>query len=129
MKAAIWIVFLLLATLWTGAAFAAAGLTEWAVAQIASGAAVDLAGVAVQWQVPAWVLPWLDVGSIQAAQQFVVAVLEGLRDSWPSIGALLGWLVPVIWVGWAIGLGLMLLLAGAGHWLVGRVSPQQPRLA
>lgn len=124
MKAVIWIVFGVIAALWTGAALAAAGVTEWVAAQIASGAAVDLAGVAVQWPVPAWLLPWLDVATVQAVQQSVVALLEGLRDSWPNIGALIGWLVPVIWVTWALGLVAMLLLAGAGHWLAGRAQPR-----
>ena len=124
MKAVIWIVFGVIAALWTGAALAAAGVTEWVAAQIASGAAVDLAGVAVQWPVPAWLLPWLDVATVQAVQQSVVALLEWLRDSWPNIGALIGWLVPVIWVTWALGLVAMLLLAGAGHWLAGRAQPR-----
>lgn len=126
MKAVIWIVFGVIAALWTGTALAAAGVTEWVAAQIASGAAVDLAGVAVQWPVPAWLLPWLDVATVQAVQQSVVALLEWLRDSWPNIGALIGWLVPVIWVTWALGLIAMLLLAGAGHWLAGRAA--QPRV-
>ena len=42
MKLAIWIVCGLLAALWTGGAFAAAALTEWASGLIASGAAVDM---------------------------------------------------------------------------------------
>ncbi|MFT3954173.1 MAG: hypothetical protein QM722_07195 [Piscinibacter sp.] len=124
MKLLIWIVFGVFAALWTGAALAAVGVTQWVADQIASGAAVDLAGVAVQWPVPAWLLPWLDVATVQAVQQSVVALLEWLRDNWPRVGALLGWLVPVIWVVWALGLGVMLLLAGAGHWLVGRARPQ-----
>ena len=128
MKTAIWIVFGVLAALWTGGAFAAAELTQWASGLIASGAAVDLGKAMAQWPLPAWLAPWVDVTAFQAAQQFVVAALEWLRDAWPGMAWLVGWLVPVIWVLWALGLGVMLLLAGAGHWLAGRAQPQ-PSLA
>lgn len=128
MKTAIWIVFGVLAAMWTGGAFAAAELTQWASGLMASGAAVDLGKAIAQWPLPAWMAPWADMAAFQAAQQFVVAALEWLRDAWPGMAWLVGWLVPVIWVLWALGLGMMLLLAGAGHWLVGRAQPQ-PRLA
>lgn len=128
MKTAIWIVFGVLAVLWTGGAFVAAELTQWAAGLIASGAAVDLGKAMAQWPLPAWLAPWVDVTAFQAAQQAVVAALEWLRDAWPGLAWLVGWLVPVIWVLWALGLGMLLLLAGAGHWLAGRAQPQ-PRLA
>ncbi|TXC67187.1 hypothetical protein FSC37_20140 [Piscinibacter aquaticus] len=53
MKIAIWIVCGLLAALWTGGAFAAAALTEWASGLIASGAAVDMGRAVAEWPVPA----------------------------------------------------------------------------
>jgi hypothetical protein len=129
MKAVIWIVCGLLAALWTGGAWAAAELTHWAAGLIASGAAVDLGRAVADWPVPAWLAPWVNVAAVQAGQQLLVAALEWLRDAWPSVGALLGWLVPVIWVLWALGLALLLLLAGAGHWLAGRALGPQPRAA
>ncbi len=126
MKLAIWIVFGLLAALWTGGAFAAAALTEWASGLIASGAAVDMGRAVAEWPVPAWLAPWVDAAGIKAMQAFFVAALTWLRDAWPSIGAMVGWLVPVIWVLWGLGLALLLLLAGVGHWLAGRMN--SPRL-
>ncbi len=124
MKIAIWIVFGVFATLWTGGALAAAELTRWAAQLVASGAAVDLGRAVAEWPVPAWLAPWVDVAALQAARQFGVALLEWLRGAWPGIGAVLGWLVPVVWVAWGLGLALLLLLAGAAHWLAGRGQPQ-----
>ncbi len=129
MKLAIWIVCGVLAALWTGGAFAAAALTEWASGLIASGAAVDMGRAVAEWPVPAWLAPWVDVAGFRAMQEFFVAALTWLRDMWPSIGSMVGWLVPVIWVLWALGLGLLLLLAGVGHWLAGRMSSPQPQAA
>ncbi len=125
MRLAIWIVCGVLAALWTGGAFAAAALTDWAAGLIASGAAVDLARVVSEWPVPGWLAPWVDPASLEAVQELLVAVLGWLRDAWPGIGALVGWLVPVIWVVWALGVALLLALAGLGHWLAGRARPPQ----
>ena len=129
MKLAIWIACGLLAALWTGGAFAAAAITQWAAALIASGAAVDLGRAVAEWPVPAWLAPWVDAAGLQAMQAFLVAALTWLRDAWPSVGALVGWLVPVIWALWALGLALLLLLAGLGHWLAGRMNAPQPQAA
>lgn len=129
MKTAIWIVSGVLAALWTGGAFAAAGLTQWAAQLIASGAALDMGRAVAEWPVPAWLAPWVDAAGVQAAQAFLVTALSWLRDAWPSIGSLVGWLVPLIWLVWALGLALLLLLAGVGHWLAGRMNPAQVQAA
>lgn len=129
MKTALWIVCGVFAALWTGLAFGAAELTHWASGLIASGAGVDLAKAATEWPVPAWLAPWLDAAGLQAFQGFVVAALEGLRAAWPTIGSMVGWLVPVIWLLWALGLALLLALGGLGHWLVGRAGGLQAQPA
>ena len=120
MKTALWIVCGVFAALWTGLAFMAAELTQWAAGLIASGAGVDLAKAATEWPVPAWLAPWLDMAGLPAFQGFVVAALESLREAWPTIGSAVGWLVPVIWLIWALGVALLLALGGIGHWLAGR---------
>ncbi len=122
MKTALWIVCGVFAALWTGLALAAAELTQWAAGLIATGTAVDLGQAVAGWPVPSWLSPWVDVAAVQAAQGFIVAALEGLRGAWPAIGAAVGWLVPVVWLAWALGLALLLALGGVGHWLAGRAD-------
>jgi hypothetical protein len=129
MKAAVWIVFGLLAALWTGGALLAAELAAWSAALLASGEAVDLGRTAAQWPVPAWVALWVDPAWVQAGQQALAWALELLRDSLPLMGSAVGWLVPVVWVLWGLGLLLMLLLAGGAHLLVGHLLPARPRTA
>ena len=41
-------------------------------------------------------------------------------------GSVLGWVAPLLWLVWAVVLGLMLLLAGGLHWLIGRRSVALP---
>ncbi len=120
MKWVVWIVFALLALLWTGTAVIVAGLTDWAAAQIASGAAVQAGTALANWPVPDWVALWADPALLRAMQESALWALQATRDLLPALGSLLGWLVPLVWVGW--GVGLVLLLAGAAlaHLLIGR---------
>jgi hypothetical protein len=129
MKAALWIVFGLLAALWTGGALLAAELAAWSAALLASGEAVDLGTTVAQWPVPAWVALWVDPAWVQAGQQALAWALELLRDSLPLVGSAVGWLVPVVWVLWGLGLLLMVLLAGGAHLLLGRLVPARPQQA
>lgn len=120
MKIALWIVFVVVALLWTAGAAGTAALTGWTAAQLASGAAADVGAAAAQWPVPAWLALWIDPALLQTAQQALQWTLQNFRESLPWFGALLGWLVPLVWIGWGLGLLVMLLLAIAAHVLIGR---------
>jgi hypothetical protein len=39
------------------------------------------------------------------------------------MGSLMGGFVPVVWLIWAIGLLVLLVLTGGVHWLLGRAMP------
>jgi hypothetical protein len=129
MKAAVWIAFGLLAALWTGGALLAAELAAWSAALLASGEAVELGRTVAQWPVPACVALWVDPAWVQAGLQALAWGLELLRDSLPLVGSAVGWLVPVVWVLWGLGLLLMVLLAGAAHLLLGSLVPARPQQA
>ena len=120
MKIIVWIVFAVLAAAWTLGALIAVELVQWGSQFIASGAAADLGAAAAKWPAPAWLSIWLDPATIRAAQEGLVAGFEALRSALPWIGAAVGWLVPLAWLAW--GLGVLVLLAGtaAAHWLVAR---------
>lgn len=113
MKILVWSVLGLLAALWSAVAWVAAEVIGWAAAYVASGAAVELGRSLAQWPVPAWIAPWVDHQWIRAAQDAVLGGLEALRATRDWAGTGLGWLVPVVWVVWGLGLLLMLAVAAA----------------
>ena len=127
MKTALWIVFALLAALWTGTALVSAELTGWLAATVASGAAGDVINNVGQWPVPAWLALWVDPAWLTALQGVWADAFTWLSGLLPATagwaGALLGWVAPLLWLVWAVVLGLMLLLAGGLHWLIARRSP------
>jgi hypothetical protein len=117
-KVIIWSVFLLLAVLWTAGAGLLALLTEWSIGLLASGSATDLVDRAGQIPVPAWLAPWLDLAGWRELLQWFTSVLQTVSALLPSASQSLGWLVPLIWILWGIGLVGLLLVTWIGSRLV-----------
>ena len=129
MKLLIWILFGLLAAVWTGLALVSAELTAWLAATVATGQVTDVAASVGQWPVPAWLALWIDPAWIEALQASWVQAMGWLGASGPTLGSVVGWLIPLIWIVWGGVLLLMLLAAVAGHFLVSRLArPARPPL-
>ena len=120
MKILIWAAFGAVAVLWTLGALIVVELVQWSAQFIASGAAVELGRSAAQWPAPAWLALWLDPAAIKAAQEGLLTGFEAFRSFLPWVGSTLGWLVPLVWIAWAIGVALLLAMAGGAHWLTSR---------
>ena len=122
MKALIWFVFLLLAAFWTGLAALSVQLTDWMLAAVASGQVADVAALAGQWPVPAWLTPWLDLSWVQGLQTAWTGMVHWLGQVMPSAASLMVWIGPLVWAVWGLGMLLLLALAGGLHWLAGRAQ-------
>jgi hypothetical protein len=128
MKTLIWVLFALLALLWTGAAAFAAAFVQWGAGLLAAGPGASFDDPAAFGALAAWLAGWLDPAAVRAVQEAALATAQALRDALPWIGAALGWLVPLIWGFWGLGVLLLLLVAGGSHWLAGR-APGRLRAA
>lgn len=128
MKTLIWSLTALLAALWTGFIAVVHQLTGWLLSVVDAGAlqgaAGTVGGLALP-PVPAWLEPWIDTASLAALQSFAVSLVEWLGVVMPSGDALMAWVGPLLWIGWALVLVPMLAIAGLLHWLVGRATAQQ----
>lgn len=129
MKIAVWIVFGVMAALWTGGALLTSELAQWTAQALASGEAASLGRDVAQWPLPRWIGLWVDPAAVQAAQEMLLWAVETLDRSLPWVGSALGWLAPLVWVLWGLGLVAMLVLAGGAHLLLGRLGRTQPRAA
>ena len=123
MKLALWLGCALLALLWTGGAALTAALIQWAAQVLASGGAVDWAQAAARWPVPDWIALWLDPQAVRWAQEAVLwalGLLGSLSAGLPVAGQVVGWLVPLVWVLWGLGMLVLLGLALGVHVWLGR---------
>jgi len=120
MKIIVWAVFSVLTVVWTLGAIIVAELVQWGAQFIASGAATELGRSAAQWPAPAWLALWLDPAAIKAVQEGLVTGFEAFRNALPWVGSAVGWLVPLVWTSWGVGVALLLAMAGGAHWLASR---------
>lgn len=123
MKVVLWLAYGVLALLWTGGAALLAGLTDWAAQVLGSSAAADWAKTAAKWPVPEWIALWVDpqvVRFVQEAVLWALGVLGSWSDGLPMAGQLIGWLEPLIWAAWGLGMLALLVLSGGAHWWLGR---------
>lgn len=132
MRTLIWTFTALLAMLWTGFVAIVHQLTGWLLSAMQAGSlqgAADSVGGLSLPPIPAWLAPWLDTDSLAALQSTAVSVVQWLGAVLPSGDALMAWIGPLLWVGWAVALVPLLALATLLHWLVGRVRTQQAALS
>lgn len=117
-----WSVLVLLALLWTGAAFLMAELVQWGSQSLASGTAADVGRDLASLPVPGWLAFWIDPAWLQQLQAALAWGLDAGRDLLPWVGSAASWVSPLIWGAWAAGL-LIMLVAGLGaHFVLGRLG-------
>ena len=120
MKAIVWLVFLVLTAFWTGLVALTEQLSQWLLASMASGQVGELATVAGQWPVPAWLGFWVDTAWLQGLQEAGVGLVQWLGQVLPSSQGLMSWISPLLWLGWGLGTLLLLVAAVMGHMLLGQ---------
>jgi hypothetical protein len=120
MKALVWVVFLILTAFWTGLVALTEQLSQWLLASMAAGQVGELASVAGQWPVPAWLGFWVDTAWLKSLQEAGVGLEQWLSNVLPSLQGLMSWISPLLWLGWGLGTLLLLVAAVMGHMLLGQ---------
>ena len=121
MKIVVWSVFVLLALLWTGGAAVVAALVEWAAAAMANGGATAIGTATASVTLPAWLAPWIDVAAWESLQQAVSGMLASMTAAAPTLGGVVSWLVPLVWIVWGLGMVGLLLLTLLLSWGLGKL--------
>ncbi|WOB10790.1 hypothetical protein [Piscinibacter gummiphilus] len=120
MTAAIWTVFAVLLSLWTGIVWFATALMRWSsqALESASVGAVDLPA----WidRAPAWLTAWIPPDELPLIVAHVQQVAQWIEASLPWAGAAVGWLTPMVWVGWFVVVLVMTVAAFLLHVIVRR---------
>ncbi len=111
---------------WALTAACAAGwsLLCWAVYQLATGpdwqALGDVAWLdwLTQWRIPVALADWLPLGVIGELQVWLTALGPWMESALSHAPGLLAWLGPLVWLGWGLGMLVLLLLGVVGSVLV-----------
>ncbi len=130
MSALLWTVAALLATGWSLLVWAAVSVTGWVLGSVPAGSTIQLSDAVRQLPappVPDVLAPWFDTGWWTAMQTLTADLLAWLGPWLPSTATLMGWLTPLAWITWALGLFTLLSLTGLTHWLLNRFGARPTR--
>lgn len=123
MKALVWSLAALSAAGWTGMVWITHQLTAWVLGAIDAGPLKDAGGAMAGLPVPPlpqWLDVWIDSAGLGALQAWSADLLGWLGAVLPAGEALMAWVGPLLWIGWALGLALLMGVAGLVHVLAGR---------
>jgi hypothetical protein len=118
MKILLWTVTGIAAMLCTLLAVLFASAIGWLASHMAGSA--DLINQAAQWPVPAWLAAFFNPALLEPVRTAVVAVIGAVATGVPWVAPMLTWLVPVVWVVWALLMFGLIALAGGVHYAIGR---------
>lgn len=71
-----------------------------------------------QWQIPLWLAAWLPLDAITELKAWLTTLGPWIESALAQLPSLVGWLVPLLWLVWALGGLAVLLLGVAGSVLV-----------
>ena len=108
MKVLLWGGVAFLSVLWTGGAALLSQAVVWAARRMSEGPALTVEAAASSFIIPVWLTSWFDPTAFNIVLQTVQGVLGNFFSVLPTMGMVLAWLVPAIWMTWGIGM-LMLL--------------------
>lgn len=116
MKIILWGGLTLLALLWTGVAAVLAEAVQWSAKWVSSGSTLTLDAAAKNIVLPVWLAPWFDPAGIASVLETLQDTLGSFASVLPTMGMVMGWLIPAIWITW--GIGLLILLGSAVFFII-----------
>lgn len=120
MKALIWSIFILATLVWTGFTALVAQAIKWSAEHLSTGAAGTLEMATNNLAIPLWASPWLAPSDWATILMSVQSVLDNAAGAIPLVGSVLGWLAPLVWIIWALGMVVLFALLIAGMLLLKR---------
>ena len=129
MKALVWVVFAAVVLVWTGFAALVAQAISWSATQLSTGATGTLEMATNNVVIPAWANLWLAPADWATILMFVQSALDNAAAAMPLLGSVLGWLAPLVWIVWALGLVALFALLIAGILLLKRFGNRSQQIA
>jgi hypothetical protein len=117
LKTLLWILTALAAIFWTVPIALLASLTRWLAGSTTT--LNDGVQAVSQWPLPEWIVQWLGPQWIEPTKALIAQGVDMLIALGPWMGSVLSWAAPLLWIVWALGMLLLLVLAGLGGMLLG----------
>ncbi|UOD50105.1 hypothetical protein [Orrella daihaiensis] len=125
MKVLIWGVFVLAVLVWTGFAALVAQAIAWSSDRLSTGAVGALEMATNQIVIPGWASAWLAPSDWATVFMFVQSAIDNAAATVPLLTSVLGWIAPLVWVVWALGLAGLFALLIMGTLLIKRFGDRR----
>ena len=125
MKVLIWGVFVLAVLVWTGFAALVAQAIAWSSDRLSTGAVGTLEMATNQIVIPGWASAWLAPSDWATVFMFVQSAIDNAAATVPLLTSVLGWIAPLVWVVWALGLAGLFALLIMGTLLIKRFGDRR----
>lgn len=109
MKVILWGGVALLALLWTSGAALMAKAVQWSAKRMTAEPTMSLEAVTSGFVTPVWMTAWFDPTAWVSILETMQDMLGSFESVLPTVGMMMAWLIPAIWITWALG---MLILVG-----------------
>lgn len=125
MKWIIWTIGGVLAALWTLTLALTAAAVDWTAGALRQAGAGEMPTPALPPELPAWLSAWIEPGTWAAVVQATQQTMLALQSALPFVGTVTGWLEPLVWALWGLGMLALLTIAAGSHWWLARRGPAE----
>lgn len=122
MKAILWGGLALLALLWTSGATLLAKAVHWSAKRMSAEPTMTFEMATSSVVIPVWLAAWFDPMALNTILETMQDMLESFSSVLPTIGMVMAWLIPAIWITWALGMLILLGLFVVGTLTLKRVQ-------
>ena len=123
MKILLWVAGLFMAAVWTAGFALLTSMAGWLAG--AGNQVVGAVQSVAEWPVPAWAALWLAPTSLDSLRAVLTWSIDAITTYAPWLFSVLGWVAPLLWGVWGLGMFLLMVLVLVGHVLLGRVPIEQ----
>lgn len=109
MKAILWGSVALLALLWTSGAALLAKAVHWSAKRMSTEPTMTFEVATSSLVLPVWLAAWFDPIALSTILETMQDFLGSFASVLPTVGMVIAWLIPAIWITWA--LGMLILVA------------------
>lgn len=122
MKAILWGGLALIALLWTSGAALLAKAVHWSAKRMSAEPTMTFEMATSSVVIPVWLAAWFDPMALNTILETMQDMLESFSSVLPTVGMVMAWLIPAIWITWALGMLILLGIFVVGTLTLKRVQ-------
>jgi hypothetical protein len=114
MKAILWGSVAFLALLWTSGAALLTKAVHWSAKRMSTEPTMTFEMATSSIVIPVWLAAWFDPMALSTILKTMQDLLGSFFSVLPTMGMVMAWLIPAIWITWALGMLILITMLVVG---------------